>query len=162
MDSRTTEPSQDSGHHRKGYVRRAERDWQTYTRKFPRSLIPKRYLSGTKPLETRATKWILPWGMRDYPGMQLGSLELFAGRVALETLRAWWKGNRRMPDWAALMLAEAIKVRLASGAALVVELEAYAAERAGRPKSGPGFRKVDPVTGQDGRPKIGRRRPKEL
>ena len=59
------------------------------------------------------------------------------------------------------MMAAALRSRAKAGMALVEELEAYAV--ANPPKrAAPGFRAIDPVTGMDGRPKIGRRRPKEL
>lgn len=107
-------------------------------------------------------RWVLPWTVWDYPGVQAGSLQLLGGRFALETLRSWWKGYGRMPAWAAVALADAIEVRVLAGLDLIAELRLYAAERANRPKSGPGFRKVDPVTGMDGRSKIGRRKAKEV
>jgi hypothetical protein len=162
MDSPLREPSPDSGTIEKPHRIPFWHGSQGYTRKTQRSLTPPRRAIGAKPLFVRGVHWILPWSIADYPGIQRGTLQLFGGRVALETVRSWRKGYRGFPAWAALALAEAIEVRVLSGLDLITELRAYAAERANRPKSGPGFRKVDPVTGMDGRSKIGRRKAKEV
>lgn len=156
------EPMPDSQTVEKPHEKPPWRGWQGYTRKRPRSLIPYHSVVGTKPLFVRAMGWLLPWGMRDYPGKQIGMVQALAGRYTLGTLLMWSKGRKPMSAIGALALADMIEMRLASGYALERELRAYAAERANRPKSGPGFRKVDPVTGMDGRPKIGRRRAKEV
>lgn len=135
---------------------------RSYIRRKPRSLIPHVIPKGTRPLFVRGLSWVLPWTIADYPGIQKGTVDLLGGKVGLETVRSWRKGYRGFPAWAALAIAEAIEVRCRSGYALIEELRAYAAVQALKPKSGPGFRKVDPVTGMDGRPKIGRRRAKEV
>lgn len=157
MDSLTREPAEppkDMGNPHK----RAWRGPQMYARKRPRSLTPKHVAHGGKPLAVRGVKWVLPWNIDDYPGLQRGAVELFAGQYALETLRGWWKGNDRLPARAALMLVEAIRARCEAGERLIAELEAYA-EANPRKKPAPGFRAVDPVTGQDKRGgKVGRKR----
>lgn len=136
--------------------------WQSYVRKRPRSLVPYRKGFGAKPLLVRGVQWILPWSISDYPGKLRGSVEVFNGKWALETILSWQKGYRQLPAEAAMMLAAAIKARCEAGAVLIAELETYAAERVNRPKSGLGFRKVDPVTGLDKRSRVGRKRTKEL
>ena len=135
----------------------ANRGWIRYERKTRRSLIPFRKSLG-KPLTARACHWLLPWTISDYPGFQRGSVEVLGGKAALETLRAWWKGRVPLAGWAALEMAEAIEARCMAGQALIVELRAYAAERANRRKGGPGFRAIDPVTGLSGRSNVGKRR----
>ena len=138
----------------------ANRGWQSYTRKRPRSLVPTRLGKGTtaKLLFVRAVQWILPWSISDYPGVWRGSVELLGGKWTLETVKSYRKGARDLPSEAALMLAGAIRARVIAGLALVAELEAYA-EANPRKKPAPGFRAVDPVTGQDKRGgKVGRKR----
>lgn len=135
---------------------------RSYTRKRPRSLIPYTMVAGTKPLFVRALAWLLPWSIHDYPGKQRGMVEALGRLYTLETLKMWCKGRKPMSAVGALALAEVISVRLVSGASLVAELRHYAEIRSKMPRQGPGFRKVDPITGQDGRPKIGRRRAKEV
>jgi len=135
--------------------------WQPYIRKHPRSLVGWRKLLPTRPLFVRAFYWMLPWDIGGYPGKQRGAVELFGGRWSLRAIRSWRDGERSFPAEAALILADAIEARLLSGRALLVELRAYAAEKGPR-KSGVGFRAIDPVTGQSGRPKVGRRKVKEL
>jgi hypothetical protein len=134
---------------------------RSYVRKRPRSLSPKYIAHGAKPIAVRGTRWVLPWNIDDYPGLQKGAVELFGGRYALETMRGWWKGKQVMPAAAALMLSEAIRARCEAGDRLIAELEAYAlANPPKRPAVG--FRAIDPETGLSGRPKVGRKRAKEV
>ncbi len=140
---------------------RLERGWKRYERKRPRSLIPYGKSISGKPLELRSLRWLLPWTIWDYPGVQAGSMQVLSGRVALETLRSWWKGYHRMPRWAADAIGDAIEARLVVGYALLKELRAYSDSKPDR-RYGPGFRAIDPETGLSGRPRVGRKKAKEV
>ena len=134
------------------------RGLRSYVRKRPRSLNPKHIAHGNKPLSIRGVRWVLPWNIDDYPGLQRGAVEVFGGHYALETLRAWWKGNAPMSARGALMLSEAIRARCEAGERLIAELEAYAEANPPR-KPSAGFRALDPITGMDRRGgRVGRKR----
>jgi hypothetical protein len=85
-------------------------------------------------------------------------VEALGGIYTLETLVAWTRGNRDMSAIGADHLANVIEARLRAGTRLLTELRAYSANRALRPKAGPGFRAIDPETGLSGRPRVGRKR----
>ena len=158
MDSLTRAPHQASKESENRTETRANNGWQRYIRKRPRSLIPPIKTVGGNRISKRSIGWVLPWSIADYPGKQVGAIELLGGKVCLETIRQWNRGNDPLPGWAALVIADAIRSRAKAGLALVAELEAYA-EANPRKKPAPGFRAVDPVTGQDKRGgKVGRKR----
>ena len=118
-----------------------------------RSIVPAYMPLHTAPLFARVVSFLLPWGILDYPGMRRGTAEFLAHRVSVETVRAYRKGRRRMPQWAADMLLDAVRSRVERGQALIAELEAYKVEK---PRQ-TGAMAVDPATGQDRRHRIGRR-----
>ena len=158
MDSLVREPAKPPKEPEKPLETANARGWQRYIRKRPRSLIPPIKTIGGNRLSKRSIGWVLPWSIADYPGKQVGAIELLGGKVCLETIRQWNRGNDPLPGWAALVIADAIRSRAKAGLALVAELEAYA-EANPRKKPAPGFRAVDPVTGQDKRGgKVGRKR----
>ena len=132
-----------------------QRSWTYHIRTTRRSLVPVRVARYTS-LCSRTLAWIVPWGFDDYPGIGRACVEVFAHKVGLEAVRAWRRGMNPMPDWAARMLADYLRSRLAAGQALLSELEAYRAPV--RKRSGVCV--VDPVTGRDGRNRTGRRKPK--
>ena len=138
-----------------GYVPARHRGYELHKRTTRRSIVPVRVARYTS-LCSRALAWIVPWGFDDYPGIGRASVEVFAYKVSLDAVRAWRKGVNPLPQWAAVMLADYMRSRLAAGQALLSELEAYRAPV--RKRSGVCV--VDPVTGRDGRNRAGN--PKKL
>ena len=97
-------------------------------------LYPFRY--GT--LLDRAVRWLLPWELREYPGLNRGASEALP-EVAASTLFAVRRGRRRLMPHVAAHLADMIEADCARGMALVAELRAVEAEPNRVPK---GFREV--------------------
>ena len=123
-----------------------------YIRRVPRSLTPPSKHCHAS-LMSRALSWILPWSLSSYPGIFRGAAELLGGAASTPAIKSWRRGERPMPRWVAEMLAGYIRARLASGQALLAELESYQP-----PERKPGgFCRVDPVTGRDKRNRTGKK-----
>lgn len=75
----------------------------------------------------KGLSWLLPWELDEYPGIEGACRELLAGRVSIHAMKLWRAGKGPMPDWFASILAGQIQARLASGAAILAELQAYRA-----------------------------------
>ena len=130
------------------------RVWPKYIRRTPRSLVPPSTggIASYDTLMSRALSWVLPWSLSTYPGVSRGAAELLSGAATRHAIRAWRRGQNPMPRWAAEMLAGYIRARLASGQALLAELESYQP-----PERKPGgFCRVDPATGRDARNRTGK------
>lgn len=99
----------------------------------------------------RALAWLIPWEARNYPGVargERGALGRAWGRV---TVWRWRAGLARCPPRVALALAEEIETRARAGLGIAAALRAEA--EAWRPfdRTGLGFLRVDPATGQNRR-----------
>ncbi len=129
------------------------RGLRRYVRKTPRTIASKR-TARCKTVFGEVCWLLLPWTKDEYPGMYAGLFEVFSGRVPIPTLRCWMDGRRRPPKWAVDLLTDYAIHRAAS---LKAAAAACLAADRGYTSRGPGFRKVDAVTGLDGRAKTGRR-----
>jgi hypothetical protein len=87
-------------------------------------------LTGRDTLGERAVRWILPWTVRNYPGVRRGMVEVLGRHVTYSAVKGWRVGRRPMPAWAAQILAHTIQTRCRAGADLAAELEQWAQHRA--------------------------------
>lgn len=93
----------------------------------------------------RAALWAAPWDARRYPGRGR-LLGLILGRsVTTQMVGKWRSGDRPLPVWAALALAQAIERRARAGLQIASDLTRYADEKAIadalKPKRGAWWRK---------------------
>jgi len=66
---------------------------------------------------------LFPWSEANYPGIQRGTFQLFLGNAAIETIRSWRKGKRKMPAWARDILISELNKRASNIAAAIEALE---------------------------------------
>ena len=97
-------------------------------------LYPFRY--GT--LLDRALRWLLPWELREYPGLNRGASEALP-EITSQTIFAVRRGRRRLMPHIAAHLADMIEADCKRGLALVEELRRVEAEPSRMVK---GFREV--------------------
>lgn len=91
-----------------------------------RSFVPLHpSLFGT--LLDRAVRWLLPWELREYPGLGLGSTEMLPD-LSHYTVLAYRKGTRRLAPRVAGQVADMIEAECNRGLALVDELRKVQAE----------------------------------
>lgn len=117
---------------------------------YARSHVPRRLTALDKAWPTaigRAVHWLLPWSVEGYPGVRRGVGELLAGRATWDAFKRWRRGERTMPVWFALVLADMIEARCRAGLAIVTELRDYRAPI----HRNRGAVAVDPATGRDRR-----------
>lgn len=134
---------------------RADRGSRFVPRKFPRSYIPRIPVPGDVGLFRRSVRWLLPWTMRDYPGIERGTLEALGNRWTRWSVREYMRDRAPVSRRLAQVLREAIRVRVESGLALMAELDRIADQP---PRAHVGFMRVDQVTGLSGRSDVGKRR----
>jgi hypothetical protein len=131
---------------------------QFVPRKFPRSYVPPAG-AARLTLFARAIDWLLPWSLAHYPGKARGIVDALGGRWSRSTLLTYMK-REPVSVAAVVAVADLIRARMASGQALIAELEAYAdanRDRARRKREA-GLMRIDPTTGLSGREKAGKRR----
>jgi hypothetical protein len=87
-------------------------------------------LTGRNTLCERAASWILPWTVRNYPGVRRGLVELMGMHVTYSAIKGWRTGRRPLPRWAADWMAATIRARCRKGEELAAELEQWARQRA--------------------------------
>ena len=87
-------------------------------------------LTGRNTLGERAVRWILPWTVRNYPGVRRGMVELLGRRVTYSAIKGWRVGRRPMPAWVASVVADSICERCRAGTDLAAELKEWARHRA--------------------------------
>ena len=100
---------------------RGARPFGTYVRR-PRSLVPPSYGRVTKHPLQAALVWLLPWGYHQYPGFRRGSLQVLGERVTWAAVIKWGKRDR-WPQWAVRLVRNAVAARVASGQALLDDLD---------------------------------------
>jgi hypothetical protein len=86
----------------------------------------KRYsapLGEPKSVCATAMQCLFPWSEANYPGIQRGTFQLFLGNAAIETIRSWRKGKRKMPAWARDILISELNKRASNIAAAIEALE---------------------------------------
>jgi hypothetical protein len=96
-------------------------------------------LTGRNTLVERAVRWILPWTVRNYPGVRRGMVQLFGSRVTYSAVKGWRTGRRHMSAAYVEVLAHSIRCRAEQGLALAQELDDYAAKRRAEPRRAGGF-----------------------
>lgn len=121
-----------------------------YVRKTPRTIAPIGLRRGRTAFE-RAVRQALPWTRDNYPGLYAGMEEMLGNRAGRETVKCWLSGRRSPPDWAREMVAAWCCER---ARALTAASEALTSAP---PRQRGGWARIDPVTGLDGRARIGRR-----
>jgi hypothetical protein len=100
-----------------------------YLRRRSRAFAPPP-LTGRDTLCERATRWILPWTLRNYPGVRHGMVELMGMHATYSAIKGWRTGRRPLPHWAAITMATTIRARCRKGLELAEELEEWARQRA--------------------------------
>ena len=136
------------------WVRTRRKERRGYAQFHRRALAPPN-LTGRYTLSERALTWLLPWTVRNYPGLRRGLVQLFGLHVSYSAIKGWRTGRRNMPDWAAATLANMIEARCRTGTDIVAELRAYRAPE----KRRSGFCTIGP-DGSDKRNRIGQQRPR--
>ena len=53
-------------------------------------------LTGRNTLVERAVRWILPWTVRNYPGVRRGMVQLLGNHVTYSAIIGWRTGRRHM------------------------------------------------------------------
>jgi len=74
----------------------------------------------------RASRWAAPWTVRRYPGRERLLRAIMGRSVTVQMINAWRSGERPLPVWAALALADAIERRATVGLQIALELVRYA------------------------------------
>src|SRR5580698_6135198 len=74
----------------------------------------------------RTICWMCPWPQQKYPGRIKTFLSVLGMRVTWGAVAGWISGRRKLPAWAAEMIAEHIASRCETGLHLAAELRAYA------------------------------------
>jgi hypothetical protein len=87
-------------------------------------------LTQRETLCERAVRWILPWTVRNYPGVHRGMVELMGMHVTYSAIKGWRTGRRPMSRWAADTMATAIRARCRKGLELAAELDEWSRQRA--------------------------------
>ena len=87
-------------------------------------------LTGRDTLCDRAARWILPWTVRNYPGVHRGLVESMGMHVTYSAIKGWRTGRRPLSRWAACAMATTIRARCRKGLELATELEEWARQRA--------------------------------
>jgi hypothetical protein len=87
-------------------------------------------LTGRNTLCERAARWILPWTVRNYPGVRRGLVELMGMHVTYSAIKGWRTGRRPLSRWAADTMASTIRARCRKGLELAAELDEWARQRA--------------------------------
>ncbi len=134
------------------------RAWPKYTRQRERSLAATAKLV-SDDIGHRASIWVLPWSIDNYPGIRRGILELLGNAWTWSAARHWRSGRRRMPVLAAQRFRDYIAGRCEQGLALVAELDKYIADFEVKPS---GFVMVKDRDGdgttRDARNRVGKRK----
>ncbi len=91
------------------------------SRKYARSIAPRPVKERGTALD-KATRWLVPWGLYDYPGMRRGIAQLIGGLYAWTTIRDYRTGHRRISGKCAAVFASVIEQRCAVGLAIAAEL----------------------------------------
>ena len=100
-----------------------------YLRRGSRAFAPAP-LTGRDTLCERAVRWILPWTVRNYPGVHRGMVQLLGMHVTYSAIKGWRMGRRPLPGWAADTMATTIRARCRKGLELADELDEWACQRA--------------------------------
>ena len=128
-----------------------------HIRRHALSIVPRFNPTAHDTPISRAFRWVLPWERKDYPGQLRGWSELTGLGVAC--VRAYVKGQNRLPVQVALTLAAYIETRASAGLALAAELRTYAANfTGGRGKRPTGWQVVRERDGPGSVPRDGRPR----
>jgi hypothetical protein len=106
----------------------------TYTRKIPRSYVP-RFIEHINTTTERAITWLLPWNIDDYPGKMRGICEIVRG-WKYHSIKHWRDGKRHAPVEALDMLIAALRSRLESGQLVLEALYREREEALNRPGRG--------------------------
>jgi hypothetical protein len=85
---------------------------------------------GRDTLCERAARWILPWTVRNYPGLRRGLVELMGTHVTYSAIKGYRTGRRPLPRWVADWMAATIRARCSKGMALAAELDEWGRQRA--------------------------------
>jgi hypothetical protein len=106
-----------------------KRGLRNHLRRGPRTFAPPP-LTGRETVCERAARWILPWTVRNYPGVRRGLVELMGMHVTYSAIKGWRTGRRPLPRWAAETMATTIRARCRKGLELAAELDDWARQRA--------------------------------
>lgn len=101
----------------------------------------------------KALCWLYPWDAWSYPGLIAGVMWLLRGRATWGAVKHWRDGRRRVPEWAATVLADYIEARASLGLAIVAELRQIKDPLVRKPR---GWQIVDPATGLNRAYRVGR------
>lgn len=97
-----------------------DRAWKTQARAVHKSFVPL-FSSRLGTLLDRSIRWLLPWELREYPGIAFGASEALP-EISPHTIRAVRRGKRRLMPHVAAHLADMIEGDCKRGMALVEEL----------------------------------------
>ena len=86
-------------------------------------------LTGRNTLVERAVRRILPWTVRNYPGVRRGMVQLLGNHVTYSAIKGWRTGRRHMSAAYVEVFAHSIRSRAERGLALAQELEQWAQHR---------------------------------
>jgi hypothetical protein len=111
--------------------------------------VNRHYLTQSQECVISSVDWLAPWGKYTYPGRRAVFLASLPGPYSWQAVHHWIKGRRTFPVDVARAISRAIRIRIATGAAIADALDAYAdSQIADRPR---GFC----VVGTDGKDKRG-------